>query len=137
MANHKTCLRAAQPKNSGGDLFRSSKPPDWLISQNVLHGVRFLSQHLSDHRRLNRARTHCINADSSRCIFKRCTLSETDHSVLGCMVNCPARNADKAANRRAIDDSATSLLAHLSQFVFHAVPHTAKINSNDTLVLCT
>ena len=34
----------------------------------------------------------------------------------------------KAANRRAVDDGAASLLSHLAQLVLHAVPDAAEID---------
>jgi len=40
----------------------------------------------------------------------------------------PAGNANKVASRRAIDDGAASLLAHLAQLVLHAVPHAPEID---------
>src|SRR5437870_13032158 len=44
------------------------------------------------------------------------------------MVGCSTGDADEAANRRVVDDSAASLLAHLAQLVFHAVPDAAQID---------
>jgi hypothetical protein len=44
------------------------------------------------------------------------------------VVNYPARNANKAANRRAVDDGAASLLSHLAQLILHAVPDAAEID---------
>src|SRR5258707_357167 len=51
---------------------------------------------------------------ASRGIFERGALSQSDHSVLGCMVGCSAWDADQTANRRVVDDGAASLLAHLA-----------------------
>ena len=44
------------------------------------------------------------------------------------MVCCSAGDADQAADRRAVDDGAASLLAHLAQLVLHAAPHAAEID---------
>src|SRR5437868_5747109 len=44
------------------------------------------------------------------------------------MVGCAAGYTDQAADRRVVDDGAASLLAHLAEFVFHAVPNAAQID---------
>src|SRR5437868_13911871 len=44
------------------------------------------------------------------------------------MVGCAAGNTDQTANRRVVDDRAASLLTHLAQLVFHAVPDAAQID---------
>src|SRR6266852_248597 len=62
-------------------------------------------------------------------------LRQSDHSVLGCMVGCPAGDADQTANRRVVDDGAASLLAHLAQLVLHAVPDAAQIDRVNVLEL--
>src|SRR6266576_5756953 len=128
VADHEACARAAKPKNSSGDLLRLTKSANRLVSQDVFHGVRFLSQHVRNHRRIDRPRAHSINANSSGGIFERGAPREPDHSVLGCMVHCAAGNADQTANRRVVDDGAASLLAHLAQLVLHAVPDAAQID---------
>src|SRR5437773_6076336 len=71
---------------------------------------------------------HTIDANSSGGIFERSTLSQPDHSVLGCMVHCSAGDADQAANRRVVHDHATSLFAHLEQLILHATPNATKID---------
>src|SRR5258707_8081607 len=43
--------RAAKPKNGSGDLLRPTKSPNRLVSQDVFHGVWFLSQHIRNHHR--------------------------------------------------------------------------------------
>ena len=101
VTDDETCARAAQPKNGSRDFLRPAKSPNRLVSQNVFHGIRFLGQHVRNHWRLDSARTDCIDADSSGGIFERSTLSQPDHSILGCVVNCPARNADQGRQSKS------------------------------------
>src|SRR5260370_37660526 len=54
--------------------------------------------------------------------------------MFGSMVHGAAGKADQAADRRAVDDGAISLLAHLAQLVFHAVPNAVKIDRLDAIV---
>src|SRR5437870_9761779 len=129
VADHEACARAAKPKNSSGDLLRLTKSANRLVSQDLFHGVRFLSQHVRNHRRIDRPRAHRIDANSSGGIFERSALRQPDHSVLGCMIGCSARDSDQTANRSVVDNGAASLLSHLAQFVLHAVPHAAQIDS--------
>jgi hypothetical protein len=41
VTNHEACARAAKPKNGGGDLLGPAKSSDWLLFQDVFHGVWF------------------------------------------------------------------------------------------------
>src|SRR5439155_4412018 len=109
--------------------------PNWHVSHDLFPSVWFLSQHFRNHRRIDRPRTHCIDADSSGRIFERGALRQPDYSVLGCMVGCSTGDADQTANRRVVDYGAASLLTHLAQLVLHAVPHTAQIDPVHTVEL--
>src|SRR5258706_15089650 len=128
VTDHEACARAAKPKNGRGDLLRSTKSANRHVSHDLFHSVWFLSQHLRYHRRIDRPWAHCIDADSSGGIFERGALRQPDHSMLGGMVCCSARDADQTANRRVVDDGAASLLTHLAQLVLHAVPDAAQID---------
>src|SRR5438876_6150699 len=128
VTDHEAFSRAAKPKNCSGDLLRPTKPPDRLISQHVFYGDRFLGHHVRNHWRLDGSRAHCIDANPSGGILERSTPGQPDHSMLGCMVYCSAREADQAANGRAVDDGTASLLTHLAQLVLHAVPDAAEID---------
>src|SRR6266705_1195552 len=135
VADHEACAGAAKPKNGRGDLLRPTKSSNRLVLQDVFHGVGFLSQHVGNHWRIDRPWAHRIDANSSGGIFERSALRQPDHSVLGCMVDCAAGDADQTANRRVVDDGGPSLLAHVAQLVLHAVPHAAKIDTVHTLEL--
>ena len=69
VADHEACARAAKPKNSSGDLLRLTKSANRLVSQDVFHGVRFLSQHVRNHRRIDGPRAHRIDALLSKDMF--------------------------------------------------------------------
>src|SRR6266550_2596359 len=135
VADHEACAGAAQPKNGRSDLLGPTESPNRLVLQDVFHGVWFLSQHVRNHRRVDRPRAHRIDANTSGGIFERSALRQPDHSVLGCMVGCAAGDADQTANRRVVDDGAASLLAHLAELVFHAVPDAAQIDPVHALEL--
>src|ERR1700732_4514328 len=121
VTDHEACARTAKPKHSGGDLLRPTKSTNRLVSHDVFHGVRFLGQHVRNHRRFDRPRANRVNANTPGGIFERSTLRQTDHSVFGRMIRCSARYTDQAADRGAVYDRAASLLAHLAQLVDHAV----------------
>src|SRR6266550_9200145 len=98
VADHEACARTAKPKNGRGDLLRLTQSSNRLVSQDVFHGVRFLSQHVRNHRRIDRPRAYRIDANSSGGIFEGSALRQPDHSVLGCMVHCSACDSDQTAN---------------------------------------
>lgn len=54
-----------------------------------------------------------------------------------CLIGASFRDADQPANRRAIDDSPAFLLAHLPEFVFHAIPYSTQIDVHDTVISFT
>src|SRR5438128_5842462 len=85
------------------------------------------SDHLVGHGRLDHARAHVVNANATRCIFESSALGESDHSMLCGMVGPASGTAYKTSKRRAIDDGAISLLAHLLKLELHATPDAAEI----------
>src|SRR5207248_3263503 len=129
VADHEACKRTAQPSNGSRDLLWSAKPPHRLVSLKVFHRERFLGDHISNHGRLDGSRTYGIDANASGGIFERRTLRQADHSMLGCMVDGTAREADQATNGRAVDDGTASMLANLAQLILHAVTDSAQIVS--------
>ena len=48
--------------------------------------------------------------------------------MLGGVVRRPTRQPDETAQRRAVDDRAAPLLAHVAELVLHAGPHTAQVD---------
>ena len=50
------------------------------------------------------------------------------HAVLGGVVGGAARQPDQPAERRAVDDRAAALFAHLPQLVLHARPDAAQVD---------
>lgn len=57
--------------------------------------------------------------------------------MLGRVVDSALGTSHKSAERRATDDRATSLFAHLLQFKFHAAPFAAEIDPHDAVVVFT
>src|SRR5688572_22598402 len=55
--------------------------------------------------------------------------------MFGRMVGCAAGDSDQTANRRIVDNGTASLLAHLAELVFHAVPDAAQIDPVHALEL--
>src|SRR5215472_12296904 len=66
-------------------------------------------------------------------IVERRALGEPNHAVLGGLVCSAFGAAHQPANRRAVDDRATSLLAHLAQLKLHATPHTPEVDGHHTV----
>src|SRR6266568_7014982 len=128
VADYEACAGAAKPKNGSGDLLGPTESPNRQVSHDVFHCVWFLSQHVGNHWRIDRPWAHRIDANSSGGIFERSALCQADHSVLGCMVGCAAGDTDQTANGGVVDNGAASLLAHLAELVFHAVPDAAQID---------
>src|SRR5205814_313990 len=67
--------------------------------------------------------------------FKSRALGEPKHSMLGGVVDPALGTSHKTPKRRAIDDGATSLLAHLLQLKLHATPYTAEIDRHHPVVI--
>src|SRR5215831_10260405 len=79
------------------------------------------------------ARTYGIDANATCGIVQSRALGEPNHAVLGGLV-CSAFGAPhQSANRRAVDDRATSLLAHLAQLKLHATPHATEVDGHHTV----
>src|SRR6266704_1407796 len=135
VADYEACAGAAKPKNGSGDLLGPTESPNRQVSHDVFHCVWFLSQHVGNHWRIDRPWAHRIDANSSGGIFERSALCQADHSVLGCMVGCAAGDTDQTANGGVVDNGAASLLAHLAELVFHAVPDAAQIDPVHALEL--
>jgi hypothetical protein len=47
--------------------------------------------------------------------------------MFGGMVSSPLCSSQDSSDGRAVNDSPTSLLAHLLQLIFHAAPNTTKV----------
>jgi hypothetical protein len=117
VTDHEACAWATQPKNGSGDLLGPTKSSNRQISQDVFHGVWFLSQHVGNHWRIDGPWAHHIDANSSRAIFEGSALRQPDHSVLGCMVGCSTGDADQTANRRVVDVDEAEVAAMVAQTV--------------------
>src|SRR6266480_7648781 len=66
VTDHEACARAAKPENGRGDLLWLTEPPNRLVSQDFLHGVWFLRQHVRNHRRVDRAGAHGVIRESGK-----------------------------------------------------------------------
>lgn len=135
VANDKARTRAAQPQHGRGDLFRTTKSSDWLFLQNLFHRLRFIGQHLFDHRRLDGARADRVDPNSSCGVFHSRALGKTDNAVLGRVVGGASWQANEATDGRAVDDCSAFLLTHLPQLMLHAVPNATKIDVHHTVIL--
>src|SRR5262245_26221559 len=79
------------------------------------------------------ARTYGIDANATCRLVQSRALGEPNHPVLGGLVCSAFGAAHQSANRRAVDDRATSLLAHLAQLKLHATPHAAEVDGHHTV----
>jgi hypothetical protein len=124
---------AAQPQHRGGDLLTAAEAADRLTCDGVGERELAAGHHVGDHRRLDRAGADGVDADPARRVFERGALGETEHAVLGGVVGRASGVADQAAERRAVDDRAAALRAHLAQFVLHARPYAAQVDGRDAV----
>src|SRR6266567_3115764 len=137
VTDHEACARAAKPKNGSGDFLWPTEPPNRLVFHDVFQGVCFTGQHVSDHWRIDGPRADRIDADAPGGIFESSALCQPEHPMLGGVIYCSASYAHESAERRAVDDGTTSLLAHLEQLVLHAAPDAAEIDHIHAVELFT
>src|SRR5258708_1011917 len=131
LPDHEARAIATKPENGRGDLICAAEPANWLISQNLLHGLRLLGEHFRHHRRLDCARTNRIDPNSSGGVFKSRTFRQPDDSMFGGVVDRAAGDADEPTDGGVVDDGTAALRAHLEQLILHAVPHTTEIDRID------
>ncbi len=75
-------------------------------------------------------RTNGIDANPPCGIIESRTFRQPQNAVLRSLI-CSAPGASyQSSNRRAVDDSAASLLEHLAQLELHATPYTAQIDGH-------
>src|SRR3954467_5358447 len=113
-ADDQARARAAQPQDGGGDLVAAAEPSDRLVCDGVVNGELAIRDHGGDHRSLDRAGAYGVDTDAARRVLERGALGHSEDAVLGGVVGGASRVADEAAERRAVDDGATSLFAHLA-----------------------
>src|SRR5712692_8649803 len=128
VTDYEACAWAAKPKNGSGDLLRPTKSSNRYVFHQLFHGFCLTGQHARDHRRIDDSRADRVNADAPGGIFESSALGQPEHPVLGGVIDSAAGYAHESADRRAVDDGATSLPAHLEQFVLHATPDAAEID---------
>src|SRR4051812_32499717 len=112
-ADYEAGARAAQPQDGGGDLVSAAEAAYRLARFSVGDGEFAVGDHVGDHRGLDGAGANGVDADAARRVFERGAFGEAEDAVLGGVVGGAAGVADEAAERRAVDDRAAALLAHL------------------------
>src|SRR5215213_2989653 len=136
VTDHEACRGAAKPKNSISNLLGAAKPANGDVFQHRIEGVSLTSgDHLVRHRRMDETRTYGIDANAPRGIFQSRALGEPKHAVLGGVVCSASGSAHESSQGRAVDDRATSLLAHLTQLELHAAPYTTEIDGHHPVVI--
>ena len=113
VTDHKACAWTAKPKNGSGDLLGLTKSPNRLISHDLFHCVGFLGEHVCNHRRIDGPRAYSVDTDAPGGVFESGALGQSEHPVLAGVIHCLPGHAHESADGRAVDDGATSLLAHL------------------------
>jgi hypothetical protein len=81
--------------------------------------------------------TKVIHADAARRTLESCALRQADDSMFRGVVRSALRTADQTAQRRAVDDNAAALVAHLPQLELHAVSYAAQIDGHHAVVVVT
>src|SRR5215204_1629286 len=127
-AGYEACASAAEPEHGSGHLAGLSESRDRLVGDRLVHVELAFGEHVRDHRRLDRSRADRVDADAAGRVLERGTLCEAEDAVFGGVVGRAARQPDQATKRRAVDDCAASLLAHLTKLVLHASPDAAEVD---------
>src|SRR3989442_5293838 len=126
----------SKPQNSIRNLLGAANPSHRDALLHRLESVSLTgSDHLVRHRRVDQTRTYGIDANAPCSIFESRALGEPKYSVLGGVIDSTLGTSDKTPKRRAIDDGATPLLAHLLQLKLHATPYTAEIDRHHPVVI--
>src|ERR1700758_1331952 len=121
LASHVAGSVAAEPQNRIRNLLGAPDPSHRDVFLHRLESIALTGRdHLVGHRCPNEPRANGIDPDATCRIFESRALCEPKASVLGRVIDPALGTSHKSAERRAIDDRATSLFAHLLQFELHA-----------------
>jgi hypothetical protein len=98
------------------------------------HGqARYCSSLTLGHRRVDETWTYGIDTNAPCGIFQGRAFGEAKDAVLGSMICSTPGSAHNAADRRAVDDSTTLLLAHLTQLELHAAPDASEVDRHHSI----
>src|SRR6266446_9381136 len=115
LTDYEACARAAKPKNSISNLLGATKSTNGYVFHQLFDGFRLSGHHAGDHRRIDGPWANRVNANAHGGIFESSVLCKSKHPVLGGVIQTAPSNAHESADRRVVNDGATSLLAHLAQ----------------------
>src|SRR5437016_9202971 len=130
VTDHQACGRAAKPQHGTCNLLGAAKPTDGHVFQHRVKGVGLGFHHLVEHRGMDDAWADGIDPNAPCGIVECSAFGQPKHSVLGGLICSALGTAHQPSDRRAVDDSATSLLEHLAQLELHATPHAAEIDGH-------
>ena len=94
---------------------------------------RIALERARQHRRVDHARTHTVDADAVAAIFRSGGLGQADHRVLAGGIDRLRRRAHQARHRCRIDDRPAALLEHLADLVLHAQPRALDVDVDDAV----
>src|SRR5271165_5554771 len=129
MTHHEARGWAAKPYYGSGDFFRFTEASDGFLRHHPPHDFRIVI--LRDegcHRRVDHSRADRVDADAFSGIVESGAPRQTDHRVLARRISAASSGTLYTADRRTIDNRATSLRHHLAKFALHAVPHAAQVD---------
>ena len=109
----------------------SAEAADGLVGDGGGFVELAVGDHVGDHRGVERAGADGVDADAAWGVLEGGAAGEADDAVLGGVVGGSAGEADETAERRAVDDGAAALGAHLAELVLHAGPHAAEVDGVD------
>jgi hypothetical protein len=128
LAGYVACGVTAKPQNSICNLFGAANASHRDALLHRLEGLRPDRPRPSGPTSgFGLDRTYGTDANASAGVFESRALGEPDYSVRGGVICSSLGASQKSPERRAMDEGAASLLAHLLQFKFHATPYSAQI----------
>src|SRR5205814_5796437 len=107
-----------------------ARAADWNMLRNVVVRLLVSVDDITGDLRVDQARIYRVYSDSVFNVFKSGSPRQADNAVLGRDVGTDTRVAGQCADRCVVDDRAAALAFHLPQFVLHAAPHAAQVDSN-------
>src|SRR6476619_6198098 len=112
MTDRETRYISTQPEDRIGDLLRAAKAANGLLRDHPLAVLFGALREAADHRRIDDARTHSVDAHAMFAVLEGCRLCETNDAVLGRTVSALTTDANHACARRCIDNRTAAVFEH-------------------------
>src|SRR5262249_15187344 len=137
MTNNVARARTAEPQHRCGDLLGLACATDRNVLRDVFIGLLVTVDDIAGDLRIDQSGIHRVHADSFSDVFQSGRPRQAHHAMLRSYIGGDSRVAGQCADRRIIDDGAAALTFHVPEFVLHATPHAAQIDSDYTVPVFT